>query len=92
MASFNDYIEKNGNGGKSSDLKAMEILKEVSSRYEGASEGEMLKAILKEAESCREKGTLTDADLDAFYNAFSPVLDGVQRRRLEKIIAKLKKG
>lgn len=87
MASFNDYVENSFQSNK-----AMEILKEVSARYEGASESEMLKAILKEAEKCREKGTLTDSDLDAFYNTLSPLLDGAQRRRLEKIIAKLKKG
>ncbi len=88
MASFNDYMEKNEKGKGN---KAMEILQEVSSRYEGATESEMLRAILKEAESCRAKGTLTDADLDAFVAAISPALDQTQKRRLEKIIARLKK-
>lgn len=88
MASFNDYMEKSekGNGNK-----AMEILQEVSSRYEGATESETFRAILKEAESRRAKGTLTDADLDAFATAISPALDQTQKRRLEKIIARLKK-
>lgn len=93
MGSFSDYVNSNETEKISGNAnKAMEILKNVSSRYEGASESEMLKAIISEAEKSRANGTLTDKDLDSFFNMLSPMLNSGQVKRLEKIIAKLKKG
>ena len=44
-----------------------------------------------EAEKGRKNGSLSDADLDNFYNALAPMLDGAKRKKLEQVVKKLKK-
>lgn len=90
MQSFKDY-SKNGsgiNGNVNGDV--MSILKDLASKYEGADQNTVISAILKEAEKGRKNGTLTNADLDNFYNAVSPMLNGRQRETLSAVISKIK--
>ena len=90
MASFNDYLK--GNKSNSSDNgKAMELLRQVASKYEGASEGEIISAIIKEAEKNRAQGKLTNDDLDSFSGTIKPMLTQEQAKKLDKIIERLKK-
>lgn len=58
--------------------------------FNGKSEGQILQTILAQAEQGKRDGTLTNADLDNFYNALAPVLDGFKRKKLQNIIARLK--
>ncbi|MCM1546664.1 MAG: hypothetical protein NC033_06500 [Clostridiales bacterium] len=58
--------------------------------FNGKSEGQILQTILAQAEQGKRDGTLTNADLDNFYNALSPLLDGFKRQKLKQIIQKLK--
>jgi len=92
MPSFNDYVNQSGNDSSnaSSKNKAMEMLKGWASKYEGMSETDLVKAIVKEAEKNRAEGKLTDADLDSFKSMLMPFLNSSQAKRLEKIIEKLK--
>ena len=49
-----------------------------------------MKAIYQEAEKNRKAGTLSDAELDNFYNTLSPMLDAQKRKKLAAVIKKLK--
>lgn len=58
--------------------------------FDGKSEGQIFQTILAQAEQGKRDGTLTNTDLDNFYKALSPLLDGYKKQRLKAIIAKLK--
>lgn len=71
-----------------------ELLREaqaVASRYKGKSDGDIMKAIYAQAVEGKRNGTLTNEQIDAFYRQFSPMLDGAQRKKLQKVIEQLKK-
>ena len=42
-------------------------------------------------EVVRDYPRLTDAELDNFYRAVAPMLDGAKRKKLDQIVKKLKK-
>ncbi len=58
--------------------------------FEGKSEGQIWQTIIAQAEEGKKNGTLTNADLDNFYKALSPLLDGFKRQKLKNIIMRLK--
>lgn len=58
--------------------------------FSGKSEGQIWQTILAQAEQGKRDGTLTNADLDNFYNALSPLVDGFKKKKLKEIITKLK--
>lgn len=58
--------------------------------FNGKSEGQIWQTILEQAEQGKRNGTLTNADLDNFYNALAPLVDGFKRQKLKSIITKLK--
>ena len=58
---------------------------------QGKSDAEIVRAIYARAVEGKRNGTLTNAQIDAFYAQFSPMLDGVKRRRLKKLVEELKK-
>lgn len=82
----------NGSSG-SNDTEvnsAVEIAKILSRAMNGKSEEQILNAIIAEAERGKRAGTLTNADLDNFYNMLYPLLDGFKRKKLKEVITKLK--
>ena len=96
MKDFNSYINNNGRTDKSKasssggGMDAASVLKMLAGRYEGASEDEIISAIVAEAEKGKRNGTLTNADIDAFAIAVEPMLNPMQKRRLKKVVAFLK--
>ena len=58
--------------------------------FNGKSEGQILQTIIAQAEQGKRDGTLTNADLDNFYNTLAPLVDGFKRQKLKSIIARLK--
>jgi hypothetical protein len=50
----------------------------------------MLRNILAEAEKSKRAGTLSNAEIESFYQTFSPMLDSAQRKRLRAVVDKLK--
>lgn len=68
----------------------VELAKVLTKAMNGKSETQILHTILTEAERGKREGTLTNADLDNFYNALSPLLDGMKKRKLREIIMRLK--
>ena len=81
----------NYNGGKKN--AADEFLKEAAaaaSRYNGRNESELIGEIFARAAAGKQNGTLSNADIDAFYRQIAPMLDGGKRKKLQKLIDKLK--
>lgn len=68
----------------------VELAKLMTKAMSGKSESQILRTIITEAERGKREGTLTNADLDNFYNALSPLLDGMKKRKLKEVIIKLK--
>lgn len=68
----------------------VELAKVLSKAMNGKSERQLLGTIIAEAERGKREGTLSNADLDNFYNALYPLLDGFKRKKLKAVIAKLK--
>lgn len=92
MKDFKSYTpeepeKKNTAGNVNSTV---ELAKIVSKAMNGKSQGQLLQTIISEAERGKREGTLTNADLDNFYGALYPMLDGFKRKKLKEVIAKLK--
>ena len=82
----------NFNGGKK-NAAADDFLKEAASaakRYNGRNESELVGEIFARAAAGKKNGTLSNADIDAFYRQIAPMLDGAKRKKLQKLIDKLK--
>ena len=75
-----------GNGAEQTVNMAAMLAK----AFEGKSEGQVLQTIIAQAEQGKRDGTLTNADLDNFYNTLAPLLDGFKKQKLRSIIARLK--
>lgn len=80
-----------GNSGAPAEVNnTVELAKILTKAMSGKSETQILHTIISEAERGKREGTLTNADLDNFYNALSPMLDGFKKRKLKEVIARLK--
>lgn len=96
MKSFKDYAKATEVASKQEGLtgeetaSAEELTKKIVDAYDGKSNMEMLKNILTEAEKSKRAGTLSNEEIESFYQSFSPMLDGVQKRQLRSIVDKLK--
>ena len=69
---------------------AEELTKRIARAYNGKSNAAMLRNILLEAEKSKRAGTLSNAEIESFYQSFAPMLDGVQKRKLRAIVDELK--
>lgn len=91
MKSFQDYqTDAQEHISQSETLDAEQLTARLTQAYEGKSNVDMLKSILAEAEKSKRAGTLSNAELEEFYEAFSPMLDAFQRGALRAIVEKLK--
>lgn len=81
----------NQSKGTSGDVNAtVNMAAMLAKTFNGKSEGQVLQTIIAQAEQGKRDGTLTNADLDNFYNTLAPLLDGFKRQKLKGIIARLK--
>ncbi len=87
-ASDNNTADKKG--GDASLNNTVEMAKIISKAMNGKSTAQIMQTIISEAERGKREGRLTNADLDNFYSALAPILDGAKKRKLKEIIAKLK--
>lgn len=87
MKSFKDYKTPTT---EEKTASAEELTQKLASAYHGKSNMEMMRSILAEAEKSKRAGTLSNEELESFYQTFSPMLDSTQRKRLRAIIDKLK--
>ena len=95
MKDFKSYKpEENNNGQQNGQNASVEqtvnLAAAMAQAFNGKSEGQIWQTILEQAEQGKRNGTLTNADLDNFYNALSPLVDGFKKQKLKSIIAKLK--
>lgn len=67
------------------------LTRQVAQAYDGKPSVEMLRSILAQAEESKRNGSLTNADIDAFYEQFSPLIDERQRKMLKSVVEKLKR-
>lgn len=88
MQDFNDYAKNSENLGGGDLFKTVT---ELSKKLDGKSGNDILKAIYAEAERGKRNGTLTNADIDNFAAALSPMLDEKKKTLLKKIVVELKK-
>lgn len=87
----NDQPDNAKTAGFSGTSTAAELTKKIAAAYNGKSGAEMLSGILAEAERSKRAGTLSNAEIDAFYEQFAPMLGPVQKRKLKSVVEKLKK-
>lgn len=69
---------------------AEDLTQKIAAAYNGKSNAEMLRQILAEAEKSKRAGTLSNEEIERFYQSFAPMLDGAQRRKLRVVVEKLK--
>ena len=89
MRDFNSYKPNNQSDNQSNN---MDLIKNLAKKYEGASEEDIISAIMLEAEKGRKRGTLTDNDIDNFYKMLYPMLNSSQQKKLNSVILKIKKN
>ena len=70
---------------------AEDLMKQMANAYDGRSSADIWKNILAQAEKGKREGTLSNEEIDRFYQTFSPMLNGGQRKKLQAVIEKLKK-
>lgn len=97
MRSFKDYAKDAAevastqeNRTQEETQSAEELTKRIAEAYNGRSNMDMLKSILSEAEKSKRAGTLSNEEIESFYQSFAPMLDGFQRRQLRTIVDRLK--
>lgn len=91
MKSFKDYeTEKAQEPTPEQTATAEDLTRKIASAYNGRSNADMLRSILAEAEKSKRAGTLSNEEIENFYQSFSPMLDGSQRKKLRAIVDKLK--
>lgn len=101
MKDFNSYNKENGGKDKNAgsgdralsedESAAIELTRKALSVYNGKSDAAVLNDILKQAETARREGKLTDEEIDNFYAQFSPMLGLFQREKLRSVLQQLKK-
>lgn len=79
------------NFSQQGDENFSDMAEKLASEYKGKSESDVIQSIMSQAEKGKRAGTLTDADIDNFYNNFSPMLNSSQKKKLKVLIEKLKK-
>ncbi len=97
MQDFRSYANSGGSGGndgrknQSGGDNLADLIASLAGKYDGASEAELMRAIVQEAEKGKRNGTLSNADIDRFASMLSPMLDAKKRAMLKKIVEQLKK-
>ncbi|MBR2442370.1 MAG: hypothetical protein IKB20_04840 [Clostridia bacterium] len=86
MKSFKSYSKEEVKSGATAE----ELTKKIASAYHGKSNKDIFKSILEEAEKGKRAGTLSNEEIESFYQTFSPMLDGMQRRKLRAVVDRLK--
>lgn len=71
-------------------VTAETLTRRIAAAYRGKNDKAVLADIVSSAEKGKRAGTLTNAEIDAFYRRFAPMLNFVQRKKLEQIVMQLK--
>ncbi len=90
MKSFKEYAKTAPESVPKEAASAEELTKKIAAAYSGKSNMEVMRSILSEAEKSKRAGTLSNEEIDGFFQTFSPMLEGGQRRQLKAIVDRLK--
>ena len=92
MQDFNEYSKnfKNESVGDT-EKSIMDLVKNLSKKFDGKSQNDLLKAIYEEALKGKQNGTLSNEQIDAFYKVLAPMLDDKKRRLLGKVVEEIKR-
>lgn len=95
MKSFKQYAssqseEKDTKASAEVQTDAERLTQKLADAYNGKSSADMLLQILSEAEKSKRAGTLSNEEIEKFYQSFAPMLDGIQRKRLRAVVDRLK--
>ncbi len=91
MKSFKEYANTTENTeNKQTTASAEELAAQIASAYNGKSNLDMLQNILAQAEASKRAGTLSNEEIETFYQSFAPMLNGMQKRKLREIVERLK--
>ena len=94
MQDFNEF-SKNSKGekkGRETDTNNLyDLVKNISAKFDGKSQNELLKAIYAEALKGKKNGTLTNEQIDNFRKMLYPLLDDKKRKILDKVVEDIKK-
>ena len=83
MQDFASYSGKNTDWEKEAQ--------KIAAQYNGKNEAELTRDIFSRAAEGKKNGTRTNEQIDEFYRQFAPMLDGVKRKKLQRLIDQLKK-
>ena len=89
MKSFTKYSKSHAITNQTNQ-SAEELTEQIAQAYNGKSSAEMLKNVLIQAEQSKRAGTLSNEEIENFYQSFAPMLDSAQRQKLRAIVDKLK--
>jgi len=97
MKSFKEYTKQAADVASSQTeqseeetLNAEELTRKIAAACNGRSNADMLRGILAEAEKSKRAGTLSNEEIEAFYQSFAPMLNALQKRQLRAVVEKLK--
>lgn len=90
MRNFKDYTKESAETQTEEAATAEELAKKIAGAYNGTSNADMLKNILAEAEKSKRAGTLSNEEIETFYQNFAPMLNGLQKRQLRIVVDRLK--
>ena len=97
MKSFKEYSKQTSTDetakerqSKQTETVAEDLTKRIAEAYNGRSNADMMQNILMEAEKSKRAGTLSNEEIEAFYQNFSPMLNVVKRKKLRIIVDRLK--
>ena len=95
---FNEYAKTGANkpkqeakNGYGIDDNLFNLVSSLAGKYNGKSQNELLKAIYEEAKKGKERGTLSNKDIENFVAMLTPMLDEKKRKILFKVADELKK-
>ena len=81
--------KENFSDSKAINGSAFEMLKKLAFKYEGASEQELVDAIVSEANKLKKSGMLSPSEINNFVSTISPMLNAEQKRLLKKVVEKI---
>lgn len=96
MKSFREYTKQAADVASSQTdtgeetLNAEALTRKIAASYNGRSNADMLRGILAEAEKSKRAGTLSNEEIEAFYQSFAPMLNALQKRQLRAVVDRLK--
>ena len=94
MKSFKEYSKQTTEGktanAAAGGTTAEELTQKIARAYDGKSNAVILKNILNEAEKSKRAGTLSNEEIEAFYQSFAPMLDASKRKQLRAVVNRLK--